>query len=493
MAELSQAARNYVDDMSRQPAARAPATMGEIWDSEWKRGGLDTITGVGEPLRNATDELRNAITAASGKSLEDYAAERRVPLTGATVDQRIKALNDLADTLPDEAKATVDPLRDVRRRAAQNAQKIERDAAQVSASTFGLGGIATSWAAGVARQTTDPVNLALMGLTAPIGGPVTGSAAKFIGGQFIAGAASQAAVEPYIEPARAELGLEAGLGRAATNIFEAGLGGAALGAAGFGLHRLFRAAADSYRTQADVGVQADPQRITPEDFDALAMQAERNAVTTPPAADPVSHAAALKDAALAIEEGRPIQGEASPAVIRGDEYTASPEVDLNVVGNDVVSRVQTALENGSKVIYHVEDRPVEITSIVNGMMADASGQRWGVMQLLSPTPGKRTEIEISGQAAPALLIQDELPLARPIEPKGPPAEVKEPVDVIGDPILAQDVEHRLSQMDGNDFVVHIEQPDKTIKAGSAKAILREIQDDANAVKELIDCLGQEPK
>lgn len=432
--QLSQAAMGYLEDLRRTPAARQPATLGEIWDSEWKRGGLDTITGIGEPLRAATDDLRNAITNAAGKPLEDYAAERGVVLgAGATVDQRIKALRDLADTLPEEHRKTIEPLLDVRRRAAANAQKIEREAAEVSASTYGIGGIATSWAAGVARQTSDPINLAMMAVTAPIGGPVTGPAAKFIGGQFVAGAVSQAAVEPYVQPARAELGLEAGFGRAATNILEAGVGGAVLGAAGLGLHRLFRAAADSHRavsptmeaTQPPAAQTLTPESaspimgrpdIGPEDFDALALHAERDAVTSaPPDADPVLHAEQLARTTRAMEEGRPL---------------ARPDTE-----------------------------PV-----------------------IEPSP--------------TVPVQEDLPLRppQPIEPKGPtPVEAKEKPEIIGDPVLAQDVERRLAQMPEADLIVNIERPDKSIGEGSARTFLREIEDEARAARELIDCIGQEPK
>jgi hypothetical protein len=39
--------------------------------------------------------------------------------------------------LPDDAKKEIEPLRDVRRRASDKAQQIERDAADVAGATYG--------------------------------------------------------------------------------------------------------------------------------------------------------------------------------------------------------------------------------------------------------------------------------------------------------------------------------------------------------------------
>jgi hypothetical protein len=430
MAELSQSARNYLEDLSHQPGARSPATLGEIWDSEWKRGGLDTISGLGKPLADAQDALVSAIESAAGKPLAEYAAEKGIRFSNRFgPDQHIATLNTLADTLPEEARKTVDPLRDVRRIAAQNAQKIERDAADVSSATYGLGGTATAWAAGIARQSIDPVNLSLMAATAPIGGPITGGAVKFIAGQAAAGAISQAAVEPVIEPARAALGLESGFGRAATNVLEAGVGGAVLGGAGVGLHRLFRGAASAYRGERPMDAIQAPESqpvigespaavarhpgIVAEDFDAAALHAERDVATGPTGnTDPIAHAEGIQQARTALEEGRPTADD----LPRGPVETAAPPVS-----------------------------------------------------------------------------EPELPLSKPIEPKGPPAELKEPADIIGDPALAADVDRRVATMPNGDAqVFHIEQPDGTIKSGPARSLLKEIADDAKAVSELVDCIGKEP-
>jgi hypothetical protein len=86
-----------------------------------------------------------------------------------------------------------------------------------------------------------------------------------------------------------------------------------------------------------------------------------------------------------------------------------------------------------------------------------------------------------------------LPIARSAAPVPPIAREAPEPDIIGDPALARDVETRLAALpDADKVVFQIEQPDKTLKSGTAKTFLREIEDDAKAVKELIDCIGKDP-
>jgi hypothetical protein len=48
---------DYLTELGRRPAARPPATIGEIWNAEWTRSGLDTISGIGRPFTESYDEL----------------------------------------------------------------------------------------------------------------------------------------------------------------------------------------------------------------------------------------------------------------------------------------------------------------------------------------------------------------------------------------------------------------------------------------------------
>lgn len=219
----------YLAELARSPGGQQPATIGQVWDSEWKRGGLDTIGGVGEPYGNARSELVTAIEGAAGKPIEAYAADKGVRLgSGVTQADDIRLLGALADTLPEDRRKAIEPLKDIRLNAAKKAQKIEADADEIGNATYGLTAHATGFIAGVARMAADPVNVAAMVATAPLGAARGASLLATIGREAGANAAAQAMVEPVIEPQRERLGLDSGFGRAAGNILEAGIGGGVL-------------------------------------------------------------------------------------------------------------------------------------------------------------------------------------------------------------------------------------------------------------------------
>jgi hypothetical protein len=228
---------DYLAELSRRPAAYSPATLGEIWNAEWARSALDTLTGVGRPYQDSYDELVQGIEAAAGSDIATYAAQQKVRLGGGnTRDQNIAALGVLADTLPEERSQPLQPLKDVRKRAAEKAQALEKESGDVAAGTYGLTGTATAFLAGVARQALDPVNLA----TLPLGaGPGMG-ALRAIGAEALAAAGTQAAQEPMIQAERGRLGLEAGFSQGALNVAQAGIGAA-------GLTAIFRGAGAVYR------------------------------------------------------------------------------------------------------------------------------------------------------------------------------------------------------------------------------------------------------
>ncbi|MBI5112867.1 MAG: hypothetical protein HZA68_12940 [Rhodovulum sp.] len=299
---------DYAGELARRGAAQAPASLGEIWSAEWARAGLDTIAGVNRPLGDATRALEDAIAGEAGTDLASYATDRGISINQPTVDARIAALGALADTLPEEARARVAPLKDVRKAAADRAQAIEREADQVARATYGLSGIATAFLARAARQTVDPANLLAGVATGPLGGEImAGRLLTMLGRQAAAGAAAQAVVEPYIQPARADLGLDAGAGRAAANIAEAAIGSAALAGlfrgAGAAVGRLWARGdhvgdatnmvaepAPSAETGAPRPAPAEPAgEAAPSPAVALAPAPERAA--TPPQSPPAAPAA----------------------------------------------------------------------------------------------------------------------------------------------------------------------------------------------------------
>jgi hypothetical protein len=323
---------DYYQELNRRVGARAPATYGELWHSEWQRAGLDTIGGIGRPLTEAVNELSTAVEREAGSDLGTYASEKNVPLGSAvTIDQRIRLLNELADTLPEDGRKRIDPLRDARSRASDKARDIERNASDVAEGTYGMTGTAVSWAAGVARQSSDFASIVANLATAPVGGPFKGPILTVLARQGFAGALGQAVVEPYIESARSELGLEGGLGRGAMNVLEAGVSSAGLAgvfrAGAFGLRMGYRGLTgrdipvlepgtppigDTAGERLNRPIQTIKdfynrmrRDIAPEDLDAAATLAERDQALD--ASRPgVEQAPRIDEAAAALEVGRPI-------------------------------------------------------------------------------------------------------------------------------------------------------------------------------------------
>jgi hypothetical protein len=358
---------DYLAELSRRPAAYSPATLGEIWNAEWARSALDTLTGVGRPYQDSYDELVQGIEAAAGSDIATYAAQQKVRLGGGnTRDQNIAALGVLADTLPEERSQPLQPLKDVRKRAADKAHELEKQSADAAAGTYGLTGTATAFLAGVARQALDPVNLA----TLPLGaGPGMG-ALRAIGAEALAAAGTQAAQEPLIQAERGRLGLEAGFSQGALNVAQAGVGAAGLTAIFRGAGAVYRhvrgdtpsvrpresgdpAQEPAFATKRPAGesaaappptpenlrtptpapdIPAAARDLAPEDFAAAAAHAERDHVVESQAVDPSppgveAHRVRIEETAAALEEGRAIAAQ-EPGVVailhEGKLYKGQP-------------------------------------------------------------------------------------------------------------------------------------------------------------------------
>jgi hypothetical protein len=300
---------------------RGPSTLGEVWTSEWQRSGLDTVFGTGAPLSRAYEELRVGVESAAGGDIRGLAREKNLErewLNAVGIEGRAKVLAQLVETLPDEAKADLKPLVDVRKRAVREAHKTESEAAEIYANSYGLSATAVSFLAGTTRQMADPTMVMANVLTAPIGGPLAGPALRVIGRQAAAGAVAQAAVEPAIQAGRAELGLEAGFVPAAGNVLQSAIGAG-------GLAALFRGGAATIRL-------ARPAREAPIDAPARPVVSEPAAAA--PLSEPIRPAEAAPEAparpaaAAAVPEAPPIGGPTlapvRPAVVEPEPRPAAP-------------------------------------------------------------------------------------------------------------------------------------------------------------------------
>lgn len=211
--------------ISELPQARPPSTLGDVWQAEWAASGLDTFDGVGQPMLEARRELLERLESVTGKSLAELSRESGVRLVGPGGERAASdAFTALAARLPEDQRKQIEPYADIIGNARTKAREIEKRAEDVGASTYGLSGYATSFAAGISRQMVSPVNIALM----PLGGPLTGSGVRGVGMMLAReagyGMAAQALQEPVIAAGREQLGLESS---SIENIVQAGIGQAA--------------------------------------------------------------------------------------------------------------------------------------------------------------------------------------------------------------------------------------------------------------------------
>jgi hypothetical protein len=274
MSGFERAFEDRIDELASRPAARMPATLGEVWRANWEASGLDTLGGVGRPRVDALSDLIDGLERYTGKKLPDIEAEAGIDLSAATsFDEKVTLLGRVAQGLPEHHRDALTPLLDVEGNARRKAQATERRADDVSAATYGLTAMGVGFMAGAARQMIEPVNIASMALGAPAGAGLF----RFLATEALANAGAQAVQEPFIQSGRASLGLEAGLGQAATNVAVAGVAGAGFAGlmrAGGWAFRQWRASPEAARAPAPV--RAD---LEPEDFAAAErFQAARDMV-----------------------------------------------------------------------------------------------------------------------------------------------------------------------------------------------------------------------
>lgn len=227
--QLTADEKAWGDVLLQNGGARQPSTYGEIWDANWKRGGLDTLGGLNKLQNDERDRLKAAIQTELGTPpIEEYARNRGIRIAQPSFDKQVKALNDIADTLDPEQQERIKHFRDVRQRAARAASKIDDDAAAVDNTSYGVSGWVVGGLAGMASQAADPYTAA----TSFLGG---GAIGKGILRHTVGGAAGNIlgtlATDPSVTAQREQLGLETGLERSVTNLAVAGVIGGAIGAA----------------------------------------------------------------------------------------------------------------------------------------------------------------------------------------------------------------------------------------------------------------------
>lgn len=438
-------AEDYRQELTSRGAAAPMATFKQIWDAEFARAGLDTFGGVGKPLLDAYDELQAGVeTAHGGKTLGELARERNLPLLESW-DARVKTLGALVDELPEEERKPLEPLKDVRKRAAEKAALIEKQAADVNAGTYGLSGTGWAFLASASRTAIDPANIGAGILTAPIGGPFAGPVLGVIGRQAAAAAVAQAVVTPEIQRQRRELGLEAGFGEGVRSIVEAGIGGGAIAGGIRGLGGIFRLAHNRLGGEIVVAPAGRPPSVPPAEAPPAPAIARPGEVPTPPA--PAAPAVA-PTAAAAVQPDlfAPAAARVDPLVSREDVAAAAALHHRDQLIYDLPAQTQTAggREFHAAKVNEAADamelgrpqQPIVQAGDAPGMRPRATSAEPDVMI------GNVGPIPFAPNFAPRLVQYVDGDVQQLIRPSGDRVTVHPMVVELGDIIASHDLEGR---------------------------------------------------
>ena len=373
------------ETLNALPAFQPPSTLGDAWDANWSAAGLSTPVGVQQPRREAVNDLLDAYQRATGKSVFDAAADAGMPisswaytggklmgmLTSSDQSELTGVAGVLASRLPDQQAKQVEPFLDVDARAADKAQAIEAQAADVNARTFGLTDNAAGYVAGLARGLADPTTIA----GALIGGPEGGGLAMTLAREFAVNAGIGAATHVATAPERQALGLPDGslIGDALmAGYFGAGLSGLLRGA-GWALRRSFGDHAEpppkgyAPNTTAPPDLLDEAGQLAPADFEAAARVQDRDTALDALAPEQSfqgrAAARAATDAAAAHIETGDAAALAAPTPEIGGEEVALPRppAEAGAVGETapaegdpfngdpaaIAGDVQGALQSGS--------------------------------------------------------------------------------------------------------------------------------------------------
>ncbi|CAM5767186.1 hypothetical protein [Bosea minatitlanensis] len=386
------------EQAARGPVPAAPATLGEIWRSGWDAAGLDTVFGQGDPWNQAQGELRQAVEGAAGMSAAELAKAqgrslRAVDWAGATWQDQARELGELSAGLTPEQQEKVKPFLDVPARARRISADRERQAADIADRTYGLTGHAVGFLAGVSRAAIDPINLGTMFL----GGPLASSVPKMLAREAALGAGIQAVQEPFVQAGRAELGLEAGIGRALGNVLEAGIGNAGLAGLFRGAGWLMSRAARAGDAPAVRAADAVSQALQEPRLDA-GMPAARSELVANAnalhAGEAVTPAAAEPAIPASLRDLGPADLDAAARLAERDELIDHLAPDQSGAGKLVhAETVETMIarmeESRQDIMAGLDSKIAELETRLRQSSGDAQAQTAGGEGVSPPAPPAR--------------------------------------------------------------------------------------------------------
>lgn len=270
-------------------------------------------------LREAYQRRIDAIKAATGASLDNPMDDANqpngigggfTPVRGLTQAQAAvrwgMQTQQLAARFPDQRRVIIgDKTVD---EEAQNLarQKVrDLDAAASDPRLGAVGKLAAGFAGGAVGMVRDPMQAPLLfagGGLFGTGKTVVGAIARVMASEAIINSAAEAAVQPFEQSRRKQLGMEHGFGLAAENVGNAALVGAAFGAGG--------------QAVAAAGGAAWRKLIGARTTDELLAAAKEAGLAVDPASEAVARQADLSDAADEAAFGTP------PAGLTRDEVSA---------------------------------------------------------------------------------------------------------------------------------------------------------------------------
>jgi len=167
--------------------------------------------------------------------------------------------------------------------------------------------------------------------------------------------------------------------------------------------RLFKALGAGDRAAIEAATKEVQQaQPTAQGVPAPKVQAEGGPVTVEPA----------QGAFAGEPKGVPIPPPPKPetaAELKARFTGPDGAVNLGQASDALSQEAQAALDAGRKVTIYVEGKPIPIVSVDRGMMADAKGQRWGMLPLISKADMSEPAFEIG----PAVSSPPGAPAAKP--------------------------------------------------------------------------------
>lgn len=276
---------------------------------------FDEVRAIGQSVsrenneETARSERRKLIEGTLGRPYDEVIAPYRKrgarfisPDMESALSVEDEEIEALKRDLPKDQRELILNSDQIKHRASEVALEKFARAREVEARSNGFGGGAGGFLGGMSGYMTDAPNIISMLFGASAGAGILRTA----GAELLAGAASETAIQPFVQNYRADLGLPHGIGEAITEIGMAGLGGAAFGggikAAGKALGLMSKR--ELVKTFDKTVKEPTPnQKVIRDELEKEVVAEEVNPHADTPAGR-TAHAKNLKEAEEALREGR---------------------------------------------------------------------------------------------------------------------------------------------------------------------------------------------